>query len=88
MYYCDSLAHTNTVRLDRPLVDTAEYDWPDFGYLDIDSKVEIAAVVTPPDIMSQLFLAVPLCLLYEVGLLLAPLFERATRAPEDTSDTV
>ena len=33
----------------------------------------IAAVVTPPDIMSQLFLAVPLCLLYEVGLLLAPL---------------
>ncbi|MEY4467417.1 MAG: hypothetical protein RIR21_1210 [Pseudomonadota bacterium] len=48
----------------------------------------IAAVVTPPDIMSQLFLAVPLCLLYEVGLLLAPLFERATRAPEDTSDTV
>jgi len=48
----------------------------------------IAAVVTPPDIMSQLFLAVPLCLLYEVGLLLAPLFERVTRAPEDTSDTV
>ena len=48
VYYCDSLAHTNTVRLDRPLVDTAEFDWPDFGYLDIDSKVEIAAVVTPP----------------------------------------
>lgn len=42
----------------------------------------VAAVVTPPDIMSQLFLAVPLCLLYEVGLLVAPLFERATRAPE------
>ncbi len=45
----------------------------------------IAAVVTPPDIMSQLFLAVPLCLLYEVGLLLAPLFEKATRAPEETT---
>ena len=44
----------------------------------------IAAVVTPPDIMSQLFLAVPLCLLYEIGLLLAPLFEKATRAPEET----
>ena len=42
----------------------------------------VAAVVTPPDIMSQLFLAVPLCLLYEVGLLVAPLFERVTRAPE------
>lgn len=43
----------------------------------------IAAVVTPPDIMSQLFLAVPMCLLYEVGLLLAPIFARATRAPEE-----
>jgi sec-independent protein translocase protein TatC len=43
----------------------------------------IAAVVTPPDIMSQLFLAVPMCLLYEVGLLAAPLFARATKAPEE-----
>lgn len=43
----------------------------------------IAAVVTPPDVMSQLFLAIPLCLLYEVGLLLAPLFARATQAPEE-----
>lgn len=48
----------------------------------------IAAVVTPPDIMSQLFLAVPLCLLYEIGLIVAPLFERVTRAPEDTPDSV
>ena len=44
----------------------------------------IAAVVTPPDVMSQLFLAIPLCLLYEVGLLLAPLFAKATQAPEET----
>lgn len=42
----------------------------------------IAAVVTPPDIMSQLFLAIPLCLLYEVGLLVAPMFQRATQAPD------
>ena len=42
----------------------------------------VAAVVTPPDIMSQLFLAIPLCLLYEVGLLLAPIFQRVTQAPE------
>ena len=42
----------------------------------------IAAVVTPPDVMSQLFLAIPLCLLFEVGLLIAPLFARATRAPD------
>jgi sec-independent protein translocase protein TatC len=48
----------------------------------------IAAVVTPPDIMSQLLLAVPLCLLYEVGLLVAPIFEKATRAPEEREDAV
>lgn len=41
----------------------------------------VAAVVTPPDIMSQLLLAVPLCLLYEIGLFVAPLFVRATQAP-------
>ena len=45
----------------------------------------IAAVVTPPDIMSQLFLAVPLCLLYEVGILVAPLFVKVTQAPEETA---
>jgi sec-independent protein translocase protein TatC len=44
----------------------------------------IAAVVTPPDIMSQLLLAVPLCLLFEIGLLLAPLFVKVTQAPEET----
>jgi sec-independent protein translocase protein TatC len=44
----------------------------------------IAAVVTPPDVMSQLFLAIPLCLLYELGLLLAPFFEKATQARKET----
>lgn len=43
----------------------------------------VAAVVTPPDIMSQLFLAVPMCLLFELGLLLAPMFAKATKAPEE-----
>ncbi len=47
----------------------------------------IAAVVTPPDIMSQLFLAVPLCLLYEVGLLLAPLFVKVTQPTEETAES-
>lgn len=47
----------------------------------------VAAVVTPPDVMSQLFLAVPLCLLFEVGLWVAPLFAKATRAPEEAPDT-
>lgn len=45
----------------------------------------IAAIVTPPDVMSQLLLAVPLCLLYEVGLLIAPLFAKITAAPEETA---
>lgn len=45
----------------------------------------IAAIVTPPDVVSQLLLAIPLCLLYEVGLFLAPLFVRATRAPEEAA---
>lgn len=47
----------------------------------------VAAIVTPPDVMSQLFLAIPLCLLYEVGILLAPLFKRSTQAPEESSET-
>ncbi len=43
----------------------------------------LAAIVTPPDVMSQLFLAVPLCLLYEVGLMVAPMFVRMTQKPEE-----
>jgi len=31
----------------------------------------VGAVFTPPDVLSQLMLAIPLCLLYEVGLFLA-----------------
>ncbi len=47
----------------------------------------VSAVLTPPDVMSQLLLAVPLCILYEVGLLLAPVFARATRAPASEEET-
>lgn len=43
----------------------------------------IAAVVTPPDVVSQLALAIPMCLLYELGLLVAPTFARMTRAPQE-----
>jgi sec-independent protein translocase protein TatC len=31
----------------------------------------IAAIVTPPDVISQLMLAIPLCLLYQFGIFLA-----------------
>ena len=34
----------------------------------------LGAVFTPPDVLSQLMLAVPLCVLYEIGILLARFF--------------
>ena len=42
----------------------------------------IAAIVTPPAVTSQLLLAVPMCILFELGLLIAPWFKKATTAPE------
>lgn len=45
----------------------------------------VAAVVTPPDVISQLALAVPMCILYEVGIWGAKLFVRYSRAPEDAA---
>ncbi|KFN43838.1 twin-arginine translocase subunit TatC [Arenimonas oryziterrae] len=36
----------------------------------------IAAIITPPDGLSQVMLAVPMCLLYEVGILLARMLRR------------
>ena len=47
----------------------------------------IAAIVTPPDVVSQLALAVPMCLLYEVGIHAAQFFIRNTKAPEDEAET-
>lgn len=46
----------------------------------------IAAIVTPPDVISQIALAVPMCLLYELGILGSRWFAKATRAPEEASD--
>lgn len=40
------------------------------GYVIVGAFV-IAAIVTPPDILSQFMLAIPLCLLFELGLILA-----------------
>jgi sec-independent protein translocase protein TatC len=45
----------------------------------------IAAVLTPPDVVSQLALAIPMVLLYEVGIIAAGIFIKHTQAPaEDT----
>lgn len=44
----------------------------------------VAAVVTPPDVVSQLALAIPMCLLYELGLLAARLVSKP--APQTADD--
>jgi sec-independent protein translocase protein TatC len=46
----------------------------------------VAAIVTPPDVLSQFMLAVPMCLLYEAGLVLAR-FVGARPKPESEYKT-
>jgi sec-independent protein translocase protein TatC len=41
----------------------------------------LAAILTPPDVISQLLLAIPMCLLYEVGIVAARFV--AKRSPEE-----
>ncbi|MGB9990576.1 twin-arginine translocase subunit TatC [Pseudoduganella rhizocola] len=43
----------------------------------------IAAIVTPPDVVSQFSLAIPMWLLFELGLLVSPIFVKVTQAPEE-----
>jgi sec-independent protein translocase protein TatC len=43
----------------------------------------VAAIITPPDVVSQLALAIPMCLLYEVGIWSAVLFIKHTKAPDE-----
>jgi sec-independent protein translocase protein TatC len=45
----------------------------------------VAAVVTPPDVASQLALAIPLCVLYEIGILWARIF--VTAKPRDAAES-
>lgn len=47
----------------------------------------VAAVITPPDVVSQLALAIPMVLLYEVGLWAARIFIKNTQAPEESAST-
>lgn len=56
------------------------------GYFIVVAFV-IAAIVTPPDVVSQLALAIPMCLLYELGIWAAQLFIRHTKAPEDPQES-
>jgi sec-independent protein translocase protein TatC len=50
------------------------------GYFIVGSFI-VAAVVTPPDVISQLALAVPMCLLYEAGIIAARIFVKHTQPP-------
>ncbi len=52
------------------------------GYFIVGAFV-VAAVVTPPDVISQLALAIPMCILYEIGIIVAQLVIKHTKAPED-----
>ena len=54
------------------------------GYFVVASFI-VAAVVTPPDVISQLALAVPMVILYEIGIIAAQIFIKQTKAPEDVS---
>ena len=55
------------------------------GYFIVIAFV-IAAIVTPPDVVSQLALAVPMCILYEIGIWAAQLFIKHTKAPGTTEE--
>jgi sec-independent protein translocase protein TatC len=54
------------------------------GYFVVASFI-IAAVVTPPDVISQLALAIPMCILYEIGILAARFFIKHTKSPEESA---
>jgi sec-independent protein translocase protein TatC len=56
------------------------------GYFIVVAFV-VAAVLTPPDVISQLALAVPMCLLYEVGIFGARYFKTYSKAPEESADS-
>ena len=46
----------------------------------------MAAVLTPPDVISQLMLAIPMCLLYEAGIIAATMVTPRTAADADARD--
>ncbi len=48
----------------------------------------VAAVLTPPDVVSQLALAIPMCLLYEIGIIAAKYFVKISKAPEEPGSEI
>jgi len=53
------------------------------GYFIVGAFI-VAAVVTPPDVISQLALAIPMVILYEIGIIVARLTVKPTVADSDT----
>ncbi|MBN8741364.1 MAG: twin arginine-targeting protein translocase TatC [Lysobacterales bacterium 69-70] len=51
------------------------------GYVIVGAFV-VAAILTPPDVVSQILLAIPMCLLYEVGIVAA---RAVANRPADTA---
>jgi sec-independent protein translocase protein TatC len=56
------------------------------GYFIVGAFV-VAAVVTPPDVISQLALAIPMCILYEIGIIAAKFLVKDKKAPEPEAET-
>lgn len=46
----------------------------------------VAAILTPPDVVSQLLMAIPMLLLYEVSILVAVVFGKKEAVEEDSSE--
>lgn len=55
------------------------------GYFIVGAFI-VAAIVTPPDVISQLALAIPMCILYEIGILAAKFFARDAKARQAAED--
>ena len=71
---------------DRYLADPASIDGEWRGYFVVIAFV-VSAIITPPDVVSQLALAIPMCLLYEMGLWAARIFIKTTQAPPEDTGT-
>jgi sec-independent protein translocase protein TatC len=46
----------------------------------------VAAIVTPPDVVSQVALALPMCLLYEAGIVVGQIVQKRRAAEEKAAD--
>jgi sec-independent protein translocase protein TatC len=52
------------------------------GYFIVGAAV-VSAIVTPPDVISQISLLIPMIILYEIGIWAARIFIRKTAVPEE-----